>query len=90
MLCPGQLNREDILSIDKAYIDYAKFAFRMAGQKAGCSSKTIVLPPKNTSHRTKGYASDGQSQTCLSIAMTRVGRIKICDHFQMGNEHNTA
>ena len=37
MLCPGKLNREDILSIDKAYIDYAKFAFRMAGQKAGCS-----------------------------------------------------
>lgn len=25
MLCPGKLNRGDILAIDKAYIDYAKF-----------------------------------------------------------------
>ena len=25
MLCPGKLNKGDILAIDRAYIDYAKF-----------------------------------------------------------------
>ena len=71
---PDKLNRGDILAIDRAYIDYAKFeemsqcgviyvtkmkqnlTYEWPDRKQDAEVKQLVLPPKNTSHRTKGYA----------------------------------